>query len=46
MAEEVARLETQESLTPAAARAVRPEQVAAFFASPLGQEALCAPDLP
>ena len=43
--EEIARMEAQESLTPAAARAVRPDQVAAFFASPLGQEALCAPDL-
>ena len=43
--QEIARLEAQESLTPAAARAVRPDQVAAFFASPLGQEALCAPDL-
>ena len=35
VAEEIARLEAQESLTPAAARAVRPDQVAAFFASPL-----------
>ena len=45
VAEEVARLEAQESLTPESARAVRPDQVAAFFASALGREALCAPDL-
>ncbi len=42
---EIDRLVRQESLTPEEARAVSPEQIAAFFNSSLGQEALRAPDL-
>jgi ATP-dependent helicase/nuclease subunit A len=43
--EEIARLQAQESLSPQEAAAVKPEQVAAFFRSALGQEALHADDL-
>ncbi len=43
--EEIARLVALEILTRQRADAIRPEQIARFFASPLGQEALAAPDL-
>ena len=42
--EEIARLRERENLTQEAAQAVKPEAIAGFFASPLGQEALAAPD--
>ena len=45
VAEEIARLVAQESLSPEAARAVAPESIAAFFCSPLGREAVAAADL-
>ena len=45
VAEEIARLEAQQSLSPEAARAVQSEPIAAFFRSPLGREAAAAPDL-
>lgn len=45
VAEEIARLVAQESLSPEAARAVAPEPIAAFFNSPLGREAVAAQDL-
>ncbi len=43
--EEIARLTAGQYLTEAQAQAVRPEEVAAFFASPLGREAAGAADL-
>ena len=45
VAEEIARLVAQDSLSPEAARAVAPEPIAAFFRSELGQEAVAAKDL-
>ena len=45
VAEEIARLVAQESLSPEAARSVAPEPIAAFFNSPLGREAVAAQDL-
>lgn len=45
VAEEIARLVAQESLSPEAARAVAPDPIAAFFCSPLGREAVAAADL-
>lgn len=45
VAEEIARLVAQESLSSEAAGAVAPEPIAAFFQSPLGREAVAAKDL-